>query len=386
MDGLLLELLTNDIIVLYFVICVGIISFEIFRTKQKVMIVYLITYLACCYNRLGNALGIVLPVIFLFIYFEYICNDKDKEKLIRKFLYKILDAVYLLVVQYGFIYYLLSLILQSEYISTFYNDSIWYSLSKLLSIVFLIICVHSVSINTFEILPYSEFLKVFEMNPIYEFPFQIIEHKKFELLVDIEDKSYLNRKNSYSLISKEFFRYKYSNFKENINGCTFDKKISYIRYSIKNYYEKTQHWRGYSTIEMQLIRNIGIDGYTQTLKRKLYENIYAPILLKSLKSYLSGRYSINLEHYKEYLIWIYFKSVKCRIKNIDIIPVCSAFKSEHMEDWSMEGLFIACMGLSHKGKEWYQEEPYNKIIKKYGLDMLKINEMYDKYSNDNKLS
>lgn len=386
MDGLLLGLLTNDIIVLYFIICVGIISFEIFRTRQKVMIIYLITYLACCYNRLNNALGIVLPILFLFVYFEYIYNDIAKEKLIRKFIYKILDAVFLLVVQYGFIYYLLSLILQSEYISDLYNNTIWYYFSKVLSIAILTICVHRVSINIFEILPYSEFMKVFELNPIYKFPFEQIDYNKFKLLVDIEDKSYLYRKKSYSLISKEFFGYKYSNFTENINGCTFHEKISYIKYSIKNYCEKTQHWRGYSTIEMQLIRNIGIDGYPQTLKRKLYENVYAPILLKSLKSYLSGRYSINLEHYKEYLIWIYFKSVKCRIKNIDIMPVCSAFESEHMEDWSMESLFIACMGLSHKGKEWYQEEPYSKIINKYGLDMLKINEMYDKYSNDNKLS
>lgn len=63
------------------------------------------------------------------------------------------------------------------------------------------------------------------------------------------------------------------------------------------------------------------------------------------------------------------------------MPASLAFTDDKMESWSKEGIFIVCMGLSSKGKEYYSLSPYYEVIQNNEMDVRKISEMYNDFKN-----
>lgn len=92
-------------------------------------------------------------------------------------------------------------------------------------------------------------------------------------------------------------------------------------------------------------------------------------------------YYNNRQHYKEYLLWLYFRVVKTKINGKAVMPASLAFIDDRMELWSKEGIFIVCMGLSSKGKEYYSSSPYYEIIQNNEMDEVKIRDMYNDFKN-----
>lgn len=109
--------------------------------------------------------------------------------------------------------------------------------------------------------------------------------------------------------------------------------------------------RGHSTPEMQLLRTIGITrGYDKyKIQRKIFEILYGKIFFTSLKEYHQANSYLKLEHYRHYLLYIYFQPVMTKLKGKKYTPLSSVFQNnEDINNWSMNGLFIACLGLSFR--------------------------------------
>lgn len=107
------------------------------------------------------------------------------------------------------------------------------------------------------------------------------------------------------------------------------------------------------------------------------------IFFTSLKDHFVANYYQNRQHYKEYLLWLYFRVVKTRINGTAVQPVSRAFTSPDMEEWSREGIFVACMGLSNKDPGYYSMEPYSSIMTEVGADVALAESLYWSFSGGN---
>lgn len=139
--------------------------------------------------------------------------------------------------------------------------------------------------------------------------------------------------------------------------------------------------RGYSTPEMQLIRTIGIErGYDKyKISRKAFEVIYGKIFFASFKEYHRANTYLELDHYRHYLLYTYVQTVMTKIKGVRCSPLSSAFINSDIRNWSMEGLFIACLGLSFRRVNDKNLLLYGEIIARFGLDEARIKELNESY-------
>ena len=376
-----MDILGNNTIILYFIAGLTIICYENFKPQQKVVLMYLVTYLVCVLDVLRTIVALVAFTILLFVYLEYLTEDTYKLKIFKRFSYKICDAAFISVFQYYYFLFVVALFLQSDPVVSVY-DKEWYGwLCWSISLLALIICIHKTSVGVFELETVTDVMKVINTYPVYSFKYLDEDSSKYELITSIEDKSYFIRANSYNFLSVEFLQYKCKGFYEFLKGKTLKKKLIASWNASKKYVNATKHIRGYSTLEMQLIRNIALkNGYNLVVRRKIFELIYTKIFFSGLKEYYKDNYYTNREHYKEYLLWLYTQIVQTNINGERVRPFNTAFEDEFCE-WSMEGLFIATMGLSNKGPLYYYSESYQDIVETFEIDINKATKMYYSYKD-----
>lgn len=225
------------------------------------------------------------------------------------------------------------------------------------------------------------------INNINFINFEEIDEDVFNILTDMEDKTYWKRGDRYTFISSYFFK----------------RKIKKVLKSIKNknvgkYINKVNIYRGFSTLEMQLIRTIGIVyGYGsltyqgrkmsnmiqwgKIIRRKIYELIYATIFFNSLKKYYEKNVYANADKYKKYLLWIYLSWAPTRINKNKYENIFD-FLGKDPKNWTKEKCFIAYAGLPYVGSKQGLnkkdiKQTYAQIIKDYELDSSEINEILD---------
>lgn len=140
--------------------------------------------------------------------------------------------------------------------------------------------------------------------------------------------------------------------------------------------------RGYSTPEMQLLRTIGIArGYEHyKLRRKVYEVLYSKIFFTSFKDYHQANSFLELIHYRDYILWIYTQNVLTVINKTRCKTFSQAFADgEDVEHWSLEGVFVAALGLSFRGATEPVLDLYTGVIDDFGLDREKILRIYKRF-------
>ncbi len=371
------QLFGDNLIIIYFIVGLGIICYSNFNTQQRIMLMYTITYVCCFLNILDSKVALVMMSFLLFIYLEYLTEDYYKLKIIRKIPYKIVDSMFLMIFQYYYVFFICAVLLQTDYARMLIGWRRYGEICKAASFLMAFFCIHETSIQRFETLTITDMMKVINENPVYQFPYNEIEADKYTILTEIEDKSYFDRKNSYNFFSLEFVKYRILRFRTYIKCYHGKEKLKRVINVVEHYAVVTKHIRGYSTIEMQLIRNIGLrTGYNCVIRRKIFEFVYTKIFFSSLKQFFIDNYYNNRSHYKEYLLWLYFRVVKTKINGKAIQPASKAFINDKMESWSKEGIFIVCMGLSGKGNEYYSYSPYYEIIQDNDMDERKITKMY----------
>lgn len=371
------QLLGDNLIIVYFIVGLSVICYSNFKTQQRVMLIYTITYACCFLDILDSKVALILVTFLMFVYLEYLTEDDYKLKVIRKMRYKIADGIFLMIFQHYYMFFVFAVLLQTDYVRKLIEWKYYSQVCVILSVLVASFCIHETSIQRFEIRTITDIMAIVDKNPVYKFPYNQIDERMYKILTDIEDKSYFERENSYNFLSLEFIRYRLSKFKVYLKDYHGRERIRRVTSAVGHYALATRHIRGYSTIEMQLMRNIGLqNGYNCVIRRKIFEFVYTKIFFSSLKQFFKDNYYSNRYHYKEYLLWLYFRVVRTRIKGKSVQPASAAFTDNRMETWSKEGLFIVCMGLSGKGEEHFMHTPYHDVIENNGLDEKKLQNMY----------
>lgn len=352
----------NNIIIVYFFICIGLFIHSEMSENQKMVILYLCSYVACLLRVFPVIPMTVVVVAIQFIYSEYLTDDIMKLKVVTKFAYKVLDYAFSFVFNYATWLFICALVLISYRVEQLFGEN--YLFPWIASGVVMFFLIQNIISRKFRAKSINQIMKVFEQYPIYQLPDDIAQ-EKFEILSDMEDKSYFARENTYNVLSFEFLRYKFRSITK--------KQISrlHVRTKIKlfwKYLKRSKNLRGYSTIEMQLIRNIGIEhGYNCVIRRKIYEFLYTKIFMTSLRTYFKEHQSGKWWDFKKYLIWIYYNTVSVNINGIEYRPFASAFGTT-INNWTMEQMFIAVLSLSGRIVSDHNLNLYRWVIEKYDLN------------------
>lgn len=438
-------LLTNNIFFVYLLGVLVIINYEVFAKKQKIAIIYACSFGLTFNSDLRCTLILIFLLFILFLYEEYLNEDIVKIKYVTKISHKLLDFIYMYIFQYKILYILTAIILKSKtsylLLEQFLGVEIllktyFESILIIISILLLIIGIHKIFNNPVEIKSFKQINQKFSEYPYYNLPLREESKrtnlvKKLELVADIEDYTFLIRKNSYNSFSLEFvnavvkkkkcqkeikegestsyfkyFWWKVAQIVTLHNFVLFCKSkykiqlickykralkrlISNFFVSLNNRIKKfiKTNIRGYSTIEMQLIR---ILSYKKGLKmgrphnlqevyliisRKIYEIIYTTIFFTGLKKYII--IPKEKDYFKYYIVYIYLHTVQTNLNGKVFAPLDKIFGDVDVIDWPMEALFIIALGLNHMKITRNRIEKYMYVITKYQLNENLIDELVD---------
>lgn len=439
-------LLTNNIFFVYLLGILVIVNYEIFEKRQKIAIIY-----ACSFGLMFNSdlrciIVIALLLFILFLYEEYLNEDIIKIKYMTKIRYKILDFIYMYVIHYKLLYALVAIVLKSNVCYAFVEDALRkYNIDKsilaniliVLSVLSLIMGVHRMFNNPVELKTFNQIDQRFREYPYYQLPLSDERKReklfeKLELVADVEDYTFFMRKKSYSSFSLEFLKIvlkkkREQNAKEVTEGGCFVWNVglflkvfmavknlfwSFVRMKhkgkvlwrlVKRFVRKILVWirdrfkrigrwiwshiRGYSTIEMQLIR---ILAYKKGLKmgkprnpqdvyliltRKAFEIIYAPMFFSGHKKYINV--SKERDYYRYYLVYIYLHTVQTKLNDQTFAPLDKIFGKVDVIDWPKEALFVITLGLNNMRITKNRVLTYWRIIEKYHLNLELLFQLVD---------
>lgn len=388
------------------------------NTDKNIILIYIIYALASVFAVGDFLFNTIIILVMCFIENQILSLDNEGEITIVYSRYKIIDFIFTMLNKYKIFYIILNN-LAFYYAKSVFNINIW------LGFIYLFMCA-----LVFLFLIGRVYLDKFKVKNLYKIREDFLVKskgyrepnintkegldfkEKINMLIDLEDKTYNIRKSSYTIICIESLIYKlckdYGNtYKVTtiVNSKTVDK-LSYFFRNIKKVFNlgfrilkkcfnalthkngiRIFIKRGYSTIEMQLMRNLAVEkGYGEYfILRKIYELIYTNIFFKSefkRREYYSWNQSF--ESFKRSIIFAYYNTVPTFLngkscKNIfDYMkyirnsgnPIDN--KEKVLYFLSKEEVFIFILGLSSKRIDTYILSRYDYFIKKYELDKDKI--------------
>lgn len=367
------ELFKNNIFFVYLLACIAIFNYGVFTKRQRILIIYLITYGLGFFKIVEIWKIVVLLVTVLFLFEEYLNTDTGKIEIIKKVRYKILDFIYYAIFQYSIIYILIAIMFNSNYCLYKIKGG------KIVSFILFVIAVQKLNNPKFELNTFTSMKKRFD-----EYAFKYIDFasddlvEKMMILSEIEDKSYFERKTTYNFLSREFVKYKINEKRMDYNGKMQKNRFSirWVMKKINKDFKEGLVLRGYSTIEMQLIKNIGIKrGFLRKkylITRKIYEVIYTKIFFSGLRTYYESNQYGKIEYFKKFIVYIYLHNVPTTINGKKYLKFIDAFNGKKIEEISMNAMFVACLGLNTRKIYKQRVELYSGMFPRHNLDMEKI--------------
>lgn len=393
--------------------------------KIKISIIYILMFFLAVTKIFDVFPLLIISIIIFFICFELIFIDDFTRRFIKNIKYIFLDFLYKLVFDYFYFYYLLSMLILKIDINF---------LTVLISIIILLSGIIKCFNDEFEKSSNIEIFKkindILSIN-LFKMSNQFILFSN--LLTIKEDKSYFSRKKSYNWISLDFIKYrlircnfKSLSIKEKIRFILkkflllIKKLFSFLKLLVQKRKNIKQYLRGYSTLEMQLIRTLSIkNGYSQHIyRRKIYEFVYSTIFFNSLKKYYEYFHYNNVEYFKYYLIYIYINVAPVRINKKRFNTIFELYGKKDLSEITPEEFYIWVLGLSNHPINlnilsypqttvldrnslkklilklsiypFADEDEYSKIIKKlknqrYYMEKKKTDYLYYYFQNKNKL-
>lgn len=387
--------------------------------KTKVSILYIIFFLLFITRQYNMSTLLIIFLLILFIFLEFIYLDEFARKILKNPIFLLLDFLYKIVFEYKILYFMFSIFICSEQLRNIiknfvYNDffkKYWnlifeYKLGNQYDIVVLLIAVVTLFIgvikcfnNEFDTCNFTEIKN--KMDKIKMFSNFRKNTKLYDfsnMLIHREDRSYFLRNNSYSWLSFEFIKYRlYRMYEYCLDNYFISVKIlkyvvnslilftymtlkflkllfKSIHFLIKIFYKVIirrnkikKYMRGYSTIEMQLIRTLAVnDGYSShILQRKAYEFIYSTIYFKSLLKYYEYHQYSNTEEFKYYLIYLYIRVAPAKINGRVYKNILSLYRKNKINDITMEEFYIWTFAIS------FRKINKDLIIQEY-IDMFQL--------------
>lgn len=398
--------------------------------RIKTCIIYVILFFLMIFGVFGLKSIYIILLAITFIFYEVIFLDKFKRRTMKNPVHYLFDYMYQMLFEYKVGYFALSVLL----LTTFFREKvknaiISSSLYSLLvnysdivkeiykygilgiSSIILFIGIIKILNNDFKTLNFEEIKEKMEkIKPFTQFGANKKLYDFGNMLTYKEDKSFFARKNSYNWLGWSFLWYRLKRmyisstelfiFKNNPIGKIFNSIITVLYYIfkmfefivrvirriIKLFYNVVikrknikEYLRGYSTIEMQLIRTLAVEsGYiTKYIQRKAYEFVYSRVFFNCLKkNYEYYRYS-NLEDYKYYLMYIYIRVAPIKINGVMYENILDLYKKEKLNDITNEEFFIWTYGLSFSKID--EEILKSKSIDCFNIDKDKLKELVDNY-------
>lgn len=383
---------------------------------KNIILVYIIFSLVNVFNIIEFKYN--LTVILLICFIELQIINLNSGTLLVKSLYKIEDFAFMMVNKYKIIYFLLCNLLLVLYRALNFSNIIAEILIEGIFFILLIHIISKIYRNEFRVNSFKQIEDIFEKKAQkFDYKNALNQNSeinfKLNMLIDIEDKTYMFRKRSHSSISLEALMCKinrqeeYDKIVSKIEGKPVLFFLSNIKITIKYakkiitkilkaiFYKngiKRFIKRGYSTIEMQWIRNVAISiGYEKVYRRKIFEIMYSNIFFKSLEekriyyTYPECFYKNSRLIFKMLIVYVYLNTVptflyinnnRIKIDNIlkfyKIVNEGEIKEENIIERITKEELFIFIMGLSGKKIDENLYELYSKYIEKYNIDTKKV--------------
>lgn len=227
----------------------------------------------------------------------------------------------------------------------------------------------------------------------------------FGLITTIEDKSFFIRQKSYSWCSLEFIKYRFSRLRNEKKGKSeeYHRRIDFLFLlkhprttlikcykvlcqgfeSIKCFIVKIKKMRGFSTLEMQYIRTIGVETGKDEFKfrRKIFEIIYTKIFFCSVRNYYKRNKYTKEKNFKEYMLYQYMQVVFTKINGIPFEHLAEAFESSNMAEWDIDSVAVAVLGMNGNGIYTERLELYEGIFEQYGVDSERVLELANEIKN-----
>lgn len=341
-----MEELFNSSVFIFFFAMIAIFNYSDLKVNQRISIIYITIYCLVALNIVGLKTAFLLIFLTMFCYLEVLTDDYMKFKLLANPFYKLFDCLYLSLAQYYVLPFILSLCFYYYKLDIWCGSlSVWLALPSIALFGYSIIRVLQ---QKFIIASFTKMHSVFAAFPINNVDFNSKLSEACKILVAIEDRYYFER--------SQYTNFTFSFFLKKLRKRGLFKSIRLGKDFVENIFMGT---RGYSTIPMQLIRSIGLEaGYTCTIRRKVFECIYSKMFFDGFKKYLNQMVVSKRDYLKTYYLYIYFHAVKTRLGDANFSKFLNAFDMQHenknkkdIYECSNEGIFIACMGLSHRATQ-----------------------------------
>lgn len=307
--------------------------------------------------------------VALFLVLEVFNPDEVLVKFFSVY-HKLLDFIYRMLFEYyGWAFYAI-LFLQS--CPLWHNAS--YSFSGVISPVLTVILVSMVSRGRFSSLPITEIVEHLDKaggNPA-TCHFSEEDQEKLDILLFMEDRTFFSRSEKQHFLSIGYILGRVSRRLRSL----FSRIRKLTKESISNLL------RGYGTIEMQILRNIGLSfgSYQFTVRRKFFELVFSKTVFNSYLEQLSKE-SDARDNFKNWILQCYLNVAPVKIgamvcrRDKDGSTFQKLFKKDFHE-LSREEFFVWCLGLLNykRGVGRIAVSMHRHVIDYYNLNAEKINE------------
>lgn len=386
------KIFEGNIPILYIIAIFYILLIDSLKINKKIFIIYIFSYVMKVYNILDAKVLMLSLNLVMFVYIEYLTDDTVKTEIVSNIIYKVIDYMYKMIFEYSFIYFLLAILVETRYfekrcsavykileLNYIYNiNMVWHIVSYILLIIIAnLLTIESYKTNSFTYIK-EQLDKITTWNKLQLTADDIV---KFELLSTIEDKSFFYRDKSYSFVSIQFVKYKMHRIETSIGYISQNKmlnkefinKLKWIINYILNNFRKLRniktYIRGYGTIEMQLIRTLGIQkGYEKVFYRKIYEIIYSRIFFASYRRYCNlNKYRVKVS-YKEYIMYCYIYLAGIKLNGKEFNNMLEPWKKDKINELSVEQFFISILGLSWRPIDMDILYKYSRTIGKFDIN------------------
>lgn len=353
----------NSVIILFWVYLNFVVEIE--EKYKKVILMYLVTYITNILNVVPTVQSYVILLLALFIETEF-WDDNFKMKIMNSIFDKILDFIYTMIFQRGLISFSISLLICSNWWLANFDGIVPWIMQIISGIIVYISC-KNVTRERFKTISFTD-IKA-KIDAILKYRDFIKEKKSIDYpqsVLMIEDRSFFERgEKRHTFLNSYYFKIGY--IKKLI------RKFKSFIYSYEKKESVKRFLRGYSTIEMQLLRTLAVeDGYDCVFRRKIYEVIYSRLFYKNLKKYYK-ECRCETYYFKEYILYLYLRVAPClNVGGEKKVEDVFNKKRNRINEYTKEQLFILTLCFSGKIKREYVLDIYEDVICDCDMDREKL--------------
>lgn len=364
MDSLVESSLKNSALVLVIITLLYVAIAELKVTERmRIMLVYIfagfLAFAGSFQLRYICFSALLVPILVL----EFLSEDKKRLQMFTKFRYKMIDFAYRMLFEYAYGYFIIAML-------TVFIEHRWHGNFKIhfaalsISCILMALTLRSIAAQKFSTKSVTEIIQKLETGTLtYDITDNRHSDVLFSILTSIEDQSYFSRRSTQHTLG---FR---TLIRKGLKYVLSRKKFNPFRLF------RELFSRGYGTIEMQLIRTIGVqNGYQYTYRRKIFELIYSNLIFNGYREYLIREHG-NYRLYKRFILQKYLENVDVSIngklfRSYD--SVSSIYKmyqgKSGLNQISNVEFFVWCLGLPRSWIHPGTIADCRKLMSRFNID------------------